>query len=73
MRSRRRTLNGISWVEVAPSPQPAIDAPIRPLTQATLEVAVSLYGDPAAGRDAARRRKVDAVLAKHGVRPRGTW
>ena len=74
MRSQRRNLNGISWLEVAqPLPQPLVDT-IQPLVpQGQAEVAVSLYGDDRARRDTERRRKVDALLEERGIRPRRGW
>jgi hypothetical protein len=32
-----------------------------------------LYGNLSANRAAGRRRKVNALLEKHGLRPRDTW
>lgn len=68
-----RKATSLSAEEVDRPPQPSFDQPIMPLVPRQPEVAVSLYGDPNAGRDTARRRKVDALLEAHGVRPRGTW
>jgi len=72
-RTRRVTKNGISWVETVPWTPPPIDAPLLPLTHAAPEVPLRLYdGDP--HHDAERRRRhVDTLLEKHGLRPRNTW
>ena len=75
MKTRRVTKNGITWTEVVPWAPPAVDQPIRPLASGPPEVALpgGLHGgDP--NRDAERRRRrVDAMLEAHGIRPRGTW
>ena len=74
MRSRRVTERGISWVEVVPWTPPPVDQPIRPLVpQGQPEVPLRLYdGDPQHEAEC-RRRKVNALLEKRGVRPRSSW
>ena len=66
-----------SWTEWVPMPPPApIEGPLSPLVpQGTPAAAIpgGLYGNPTANRDRDRRRTVNALLEKHGLRPRGTW
>ena len=65
------TKNGISWTEVVPWTPPAVDTPIRPITQAgPPEVAISLHGDDRAHHASQRRRRVDTMLEARGLRPR---
>ena len=72
MKTRRVTENGLTWVEVVPWAPPAVDQPITPLVQATPEVALpgGLHGDPDRANAERRRRAANAVLEKHGLRPR---
>ena len=64
------TSGGISWTEVVPWTPPPVDGPLRPLVpQGQPEVPLRLYdGDPR--REAERRRRrVDELLEKRGLRP----
>jgi hypothetical protein len=55
-----------------PLPQPNFDQPIKPLhAEPEAVLPGGLYGgDDRARRDTERRRQADAVLQKHGLRPR---
>ena len=60
----------------AATPSTRIDGPLAPLVpQGTPAPAIpgGLYGNPSANRATGRRRKVNALLEKHGLRPRDTW
>ena len=57
-----------------PMPQPNFDQPIKPLhAEPEAVLTGGLYGNPSANRAAARRRKANALLEQHGLRPRDTW
>jgi hypothetical protein len=73
LRTRRVTQNEITWTEVAAWIPPEVDQPLVPLYAGPTEIAISLDGNPGVNQANERRRKVNALLEKHGVRPRSTW
>jgi hypothetical protein len=60
-------------VVVPPLPPPDVDPAIALIAATTPKLASlpgGLDGDPNHARDVARRRRVDALLEKHGIQPR---
>ena len=70
----RDRVRGISWVEVVPWTPPPVDQPIRPLVPQGQPRCRSASTTATPQHEAERRRrKVNALLEKRGVRPRSSW